>query len=739
MARLSADGTKVLDNYDRFMGTPFNASIVTTWYDGTAMDDSKVDNVIYFKNQTAIGGYARRDFDTIVNLKWFGAKGDGITSDSAPLQKAVDFCVRTGYSLYVPTGIYILNSGDFGPITLSNWTSARQGLTMFGDGRGKSIFREGNGQTNIGGRFTKMFYCYNGASDSSALEVGSYTFMDLTFDKNGRSNVNLEPNTFYYEQAHIIAWQGGGPKNYDAISFDRCEFIDKIGACINMSSSTNSKVRQITIKDIQSTYHPSILENGGPFGQRGCVEFGVSSLNTIITETSALYVQIEPVTDSSITNQRNSFISNSKIDIVEFTDRGGYTFLNCTNLTCKTKFLTRGMQVKVSNSTLKMTQVNTAQEMIMTGCSVLCDYDAGTNVVTPFTFGFVTGATLPYKLIAIGCSFKIDSDDPNIVPTGVLVSGGGTGPRGNFIRSFYDCEWDSRCDTAVDAYANGHWNFFNCIFRSRNLGILVGGFGTNGFHINMYNCNLLEVVNAKIRLNRNNTLWTLSIYGNYNPTNFYSTTGSSDLKLSILVHPTFYNDTTVSSFMPQGSKIVRRLPLQGEVIAYVNTQDTTHVTTGWMVITEFPGYRTVTTSNQTFTRSAPIEIWEGLLTNNRTTTIGLSPYVGTVKLKNNSNFNWTIALTVGVTINGVSDNIILYPNNEMEIYCNVVDTYKIVSQIRDIVDTTSVAYTKTTINIAYPMAKVGTTVIQDLAGLTYIKKDNSSTGNWSFLTSSQLA
>lgn len=59
--------------------------------------------------------------------------------------------------------------------------------------------------------------------------------------------------------------------------------------------------------------------------------------------------------------------------------------------------------------------------------------------------------------------------------------------------------------------------------------------------------------------------------------------------------------------------------------------------------------------------------------------------------------------------------------------------------IRTIIDATSTPYTKTTINIAYPTANIGTIVVQDLAGLTYIKKDNSSTGNWSKIASSQLA
>lgn len=64
MARLSADSTKIVDNYDRITGVPFNATKVTTWWDGSVMNDGKVDNYIYFKNKPELGGgYAKRDYD----------------------------------------------------------------------------------------------------------------------------------------------------------------------------------------------------------------------------------------------------------------------------------------------------------------------------------------------------------------------------------------------------------------------------------------------------------------------------------------------------------------------------------------------------------------------------------------------------------------------------------------------------------------------------------------------------
>lgn len=108
MARLSTDGTTILDNYDRFTDVPFNATKTTTWRDGTPMDDSKVDNAIYFKNTASLGGgYSRRSFEGVANVRWWGAKGDGTTDDYTALQKALN----SGIPLELENGkTYVCNS-----------------------------------------------------------------------------------------------------------------------------------------------------------------------------------------------------------------------------------------------------------------------------------------------------------------------------------------------------------------------------------------------------------------------------------------------------------------------------------------------------------------------------------------------------------------------------------------------------------------------------------------------------
>ena len=46
----------------------------------------------------------KRLFDGAVNVKWFGAKGDGVTDDTAAIQAAIDSCVLGEKALYFPSG-----------------------------------------------------------------------------------------------------------------------------------------------------------------------------------------------------------------------------------------------------------------------------------------------------------------------------------------------------------------------------------------------------------------------------------------------------------------------------------------------------------------------------------------------------------------------------------------------------------------------------------------------------------
>ena len=74
----------ILNFVDKNTGENVTYRQTTTWHDGSNINDSKLDGVIYKK----IGNkYYQRQFTEFVNIDWFGAVGDGITDDSEAIQK----------------------------------------------------------------------------------------------------------------------------------------------------------------------------------------------------------------------------------------------------------------------------------------------------------------------------------------------------------------------------------------------------------------------------------------------------------------------------------------------------------------------------------------------------------------------------------------------------------------------------------------------------------------------------
>ena len=71
-----------------------------------------------------------------INVKDFGAIGDGTTDDTAAIQAALDFAETTSTPIYVPTGVYRLTAG-----LVYNDTAYGKGLQLYGDGMYETVFK----------------------------------------------------------------------------------------------------------------------------------------------------------------------------------------------------------------------------------------------------------------------------------------------------------------------------------------------------------------------------------------------------------------------------------------------------------------------------------------------------------------------------------------------------------------------------------------------------------------------
>ena len=67
-----------------------------------------------------------------INIKDYGAAGDGVTDDTAAIQAAINVALAGKQALYLPAGIYNITAG----LTVGAASNTSRGFQMFGDGDG---------------------------------------------------------------------------------------------------------------------------------------------------------------------------------------------------------------------------------------------------------------------------------------------------------------------------------------------------------------------------------------------------------------------------------------------------------------------------------------------------------------------------------------------------------------------------------------------------------------------------
>lgn len=233
----------------------------------------------------------------LVDVKWFGAKGDGTTNDLLAIQAAAD-ALLDGDTLYFPPGRYKLDWIDgqnVGNIRLSG----RNGLGILGDGPQSVIYdarpeTDYNGES-AGGMPTSGVPVFNGTTDSSGtlslINCSNILIRDVRLESTGTAT---SPKTLISRKAiyghnfsgslRVIDCEFHG--YYGEVAYgttyvaanawvDRCKFTSCTSNNVNISSNDREmpiNVTNCSFTDIYSavavcTFSGRVLVSGCQFYQ----------------------------------------------------------------------------------------------------------------------------------------------------------------------------------------------------------------------------------------------------------------------------------------------------------------------------------------------------------------------------------------------------------------------------------------------------------------------------------------
>jgi hypothetical protein len=136
-----------------------------------------------------------------LNVKDYGAVGNGISDDTNSVNSCFTAASSTGKSVYFPTGTYLCNVNDTNGYILKFTVSGKNNITVYGDGQGKSIITTSDtNATNAKG--STLLYVY------SAITSTGLNFSNLTFQST---------HGITQKQTTGIFFQGTNGQNLDTI------------------------------------------------------------------------------------------------------------------------------------------------------------------------------------------------------------------------------------------------------------------------------------------------------------------------------------------------------------------------------------------------------------------------------------------------------------------------------------------------------------------------------------------
>ncbi|CAG7614485.1 glycosyl hydrolase family 28-related protein [Paenibacillus allorhizosphaerae] len=174
-------------------------------------DTTSTDNIGLIVVSTGGARFKRLLETPYLNVKWFGAKGDGVTDDMAAIQRTLDAAsARGGGTVFIPNGTYIVSPSG------QNRLFLRNNVNLLGEGTSTVIKVKDNA-----GDYGMIF----GANSSTPLRDVriSHLRVDQNPQNNLTCNIDSSRTDSYYWQFAIALY------NYENIVIDNVTFDPTCG------------------------------------------------------------------------------------------------------------------------------------------------------------------------------------------------------------------------------------------------------------------------------------------------------------------------------------------------------------------------------------------------------------------------------------------------------------------------------------------------------------------------------
>lgn len=417
----------------------------------------------------------------MIDIRDFGAAGDGSTNDTQAFRDAVNHCITLSERLYIPAGTYLLD-----PMNEFDDIPDGTRLVISGDGDSTVLKMRDGGVTALHHRLTLW-----GPAEGASVWL---TFRDFNVDNNARGNP-LDPGQgpHQYEQAHTFRFVGSDGV-LEKVSFENVHVFDPVA---DVFSNASSACREFRVVNCGVT---------GRTRERSDIQFSLIPSITTISDFIGDVIEAEAVGGNSLESHCSYNLANvtvNRCDLGFGGSTGERLSVNMNNLTCRQGFYLTGERTsaKISNSEIRCDQMqnrNTRRLGMELPEALRQSTFTNCKFILPSDGDSFTGFSADESHVKFeGCVFSIEGDHAGNMTGTCLYSNHAVSDSTTESEiptvTVVDCDFDPRAAMSISAYRAGIWHVARCRLAGHDRCLHVGATAGMVSEVTVDSCDFRKV------------------------------------------------------------------------------------------------------------------------------------------------------------------------------------------------------------------------------------------------------